>query len=228
VRLRSQWWAIALLASLLVIVLTVDRTLLRLDNAVYDHLLQITPAGLSPGRSAASSSSSPSSPMLVGLDDESIERLGRWPWSRSVHAALIERLQQAGARAIAYDVLFTEPGDPDDDARLAAALGRASAGGRRCSCRCCALRAMGPGPCRSCPCARQRRVWAMPRSSPMPMASSVRQRSSCRDRGQAPRFRQGGARSPPHGAACPFAGQCRCARPDRQARRPAHSARAGG
>jgi CHASE2 domain-containing sensor protein len=31
--------------------------------------------------------------MLVGLDDESIERLGRWPWSRSVHAALIERLQ---------------------------------------------------------------------------------------------------------------------------------------
>lgn len=130
-RLRSQWWAIALLASLLVIVLTVDRTLLRLDNAVYDHLLQITPAGLSPGRSAASSSSSssPSSPMLVGLDDESIERLGRWPWSRSVHAALIERLQQAGARAIAYDVLFTEPGDPDDDARLAAALGRASAGG---------------------------------------------------------------------------------------------------
>ncbi|GMM60215.1 CHASE2 domain-containing protein [Novosphingobium pituita] len=129
VRLRSQWWAIALLASLLVIVLTVDRTLLRLDNAVYDHLLQITPAGLSPGRSAASSSSSPSSPMLVGLDDESIERLGRWPWSRSVHAALIERLQQAGARAIAYDVLFTEPGDPDDDARLAAALGRASAGG---------------------------------------------------------------------------------------------------
>ena len=49
---------------------------------------------------------------LVTIDDTSIRKLeplvGRWPWPRLVHAALIDYLAQAGARVIAYDVLFTE------------------------------------------------------------------------------------------------------------------------
>ncbi len=49
---------------------------------------------------------------LVAIDDSSIRRLepavGRWPWPRLVHSALIDFLSRAPARVIVYDVLFTE------------------------------------------------------------------------------------------------------------------------
>ena len=42
--------------------------------------------------------------VIVAIDEESLAAIGRWPWSRRVHAAIVERLTQAGARAIALDV----------------------------------------------------------------------------------------------------------------------------
>lgn len=55
--------------------------------------------------------------VVVTIDEASIERLGRFPWRRRVHAALITRLTELGARTIAFDVLFTEPDldHPEDD-----------------------------------------------------------------------------------------------------------------
>jgi adenylate cyclase len=50
--------------------------------------------------------------VLVTIDDDSLRRMeplvGRWPWPRMVHAALIDFLAAGGARAIVYDVLFAE------------------------------------------------------------------------------------------------------------------------
>lgn len=50
--------------------------------------------------------------VLVWIDDDSIRRMeplvGRWPWPRLVHAAVIDYLAAAGARVIAYDILFAE------------------------------------------------------------------------------------------------------------------------
>lgn len=50
--------------------------------------------------------------VLVWVDDDSIRRMdplvGRWPWPRLTHAAVIDYLSAAGARVIAYDILFTE------------------------------------------------------------------------------------------------------------------------
>src|SRR5215471_12958155 len=46
---------------------------------------------------------------LVVIDDKSIAELGRWPWSRSHFATIVQRLQAAGARVIAFDMLFSEP-----------------------------------------------------------------------------------------------------------------------
>ena len=46
---------------------------------------------------------------IVDIDDASLRRLGQWPWPRSQVAELVERLQAAGAAAIAFDVLFAEP-----------------------------------------------------------------------------------------------------------------------
>lgn len=64
--------------------------------------------------------------IIVGIDDKSIAELGRWPWRRSFHAALIDSIDKDAPRAIGMDVLFTEPDErfPGDDALLAGALSR--------------------------------------------------------------------------------------------------------
>ena len=66
--------------------------------------------------------------VIVAIDEESVTAIGRWPWSRRVHAAIVEQLTQAGARAIALDLIFAEPdrADPGADAALAAALARSA------------------------------------------------------------------------------------------------------
>lgn len=46
---------------------------------------------------------------IVDIDDESLRRLGQWPWPRSVLAQLVGQLQDAGAAAIALDMLLAEP-----------------------------------------------------------------------------------------------------------------------
>ena len=43
---------------------------------------------------------------IIAIDDRSLAELGRWPWSRAQHAELIERLTDAGARAIALDLIL--------------------------------------------------------------------------------------------------------------------------
>lgn len=46
---------------------------------------------------------------VVDIDEASLARLGQWPWPRNVLARLLERLQQAGAAVVVFDVLFAEP-----------------------------------------------------------------------------------------------------------------------
>ena len=45
---------------------------------------------------------------IIDIDDESLARFGQWPWPRPVIARLVERLTQAGAAAIAFDIVFAE------------------------------------------------------------------------------------------------------------------------
>ena len=46
---------------------------------------------------------------IIDIDDASLERLGQWPWPRTRIAELTQRLQHAGAAAIAFDMVFAEP-----------------------------------------------------------------------------------------------------------------------
>ncbi|NKB56707.1 MAG: CHASE2 domain-containing protein [Alphaproteobacteria bacterium] len=46
---------------------------------------------------------------IVDIDDESLEKFGQWPWPRTRMAEIIYRLQQAGALAIVFDIVFAEP-----------------------------------------------------------------------------------------------------------------------
>jgi diguanylate cyclase (GGDEF)-like protein len=68
-----------------------------------------------------------SSPVaIVEIDSESLREIGRWPWPRAEHARLIERLTEAGTRALGYEVLFIDADQTDaaGDGRLEEALGR--------------------------------------------------------------------------------------------------------
>lgn len=65
---------------------------------------------------------------VVAVDDVTFSELGvQWPFPRSMHAKVIDRLTKAGAKVIAYDVQFTEPTDPDEDNALIEAVDRADA-----------------------------------------------------------------------------------------------------
>ncbi len=46
--------------------------------------------------------------VIVAIDDASLERLGRWPWSRVVIARLLDRLVTADAAVIGFDVVQSE------------------------------------------------------------------------------------------------------------------------
>jgi adenylate cyclase len=62
---------------------------------------------------------------VVGLDSASYPALGldpKLPWPRAKHAELIRTLERAGAKAIAFDVVFEDPGNPEQDEALRSAL----------------------------------------------------------------------------------------------------------
>lgn len=74
---------------------------------------------------------------IVAIDDESLVRHGQWPWSRQRLAALLTKLQAAGAAVVAFDILFSEQeraqaASTESEPSLGgdAALARALAAGR--------------------------------------------------------------------------------------------------
>src|SRR3954466_1564151 len=63
--------------------------------------------------------------VVVAIDDATFSQLQvHWPFERSLHGRMIERLHAAGAREIVYDVQFTEPTSPREDGALYDAAGR--------------------------------------------------------------------------------------------------------
>jgi len=47
--------------------------------------------------------------VIIDIDEKSLADEGRWPWPRNKIAALTERLFEAGAVVVGYDIFFTEP-----------------------------------------------------------------------------------------------------------------------
>ena len=62
---------------------------------------------------------------LVAIDDRALDTIGRWPWPRRTFARALDEIAAAGARAVAIDVLFTDPESAEADAALGAAIARA-------------------------------------------------------------------------------------------------------
>ncbi|WLH79398.1 CHASE2 and HATPase_c domain-containing protein [Pseudomonas sp. FP2335] len=83
---------------------------LALNNPLYDSLRRLAPLPVDPRI------------LLVTIDGPSLKKLGQWPWPRSLHADLIDRLSASQPAAILFDVIFSEPADPTHDKRLADAV----------------------------------------------------------------------------------------------------------
>ena len=46
---------------------------------------------------------------LLAIDDRSIDEVGRWPWSREKTAEVVKKVMDYGAKAIGFDIVFSEP-----------------------------------------------------------------------------------------------------------------------
>ncbi len=60
--------------------------------------------------------------VIIAIDQKSLDQFGPWPWPRTVHAGLIERLAAYRPRVIAFDVLFSQ--SAPEDPGFAAAISR--------------------------------------------------------------------------------------------------------
>lgn len=66
---------------------------------VFDTYQQIAPRAFDPNLPVK----------IVDIDDESLSRLGQWPWPRTILAKMVDRLAAAGVAAIGFDIVFAEP-----------------------------------------------------------------------------------------------------------------------
>ncbi len=46
---------------------------------------------------------------IIDIDDESLSRVGQWPWPRDVMAEIVARLNELGASAVVFDMVFSQP-----------------------------------------------------------------------------------------------------------------------
>ncbi len=107
---RRRTAAVALAAAALAALFGLTAPGRLANEAIYDQLS----TRLAPGPAPAA--------VIVAIDEPSFADLGLpWPWPREVHARLVASLRAAGARAVAFDVLFVDP--TASDAALASAMG---------------------------------------------------------------------------------------------------------
>ena len=62
--------------------------------------------------------------VMVNIDDQSLREFGNWPWSRTLHARLVDRLTAEKANRIFFDINFSYPAKASEDRAFADALKR--------------------------------------------------------------------------------------------------------
>lgn len=101
-RALADWTATmipALIGIAIVLMLTASPGVERLRNLAFDQYQRWEPRWWSYGTPVR----------VVDIDDESLARLGPWPWPRRQMAELVESLKGNDAGVIAFDMLLSEP-----------------------------------------------------------------------------------------------------------------------
>ena len=93
----TRSWFLQLIVIGIFLLFLVNGSIQRFDDGAYDWALSYKTAA--PDERI----------VIVTIDEQSISALGRWPWSREIHADFIQRLNQANPESIAYLPFFFEP-----------------------------------------------------------------------------------------------------------------------
>ncbi|MEO8656353.1 MAG: CHASE2 domain-containing protein, partial [Ramlibacter sp.] len=94
---RTDWFVAVIVTAAVLVLHQVTDAVDTLDRRFYDFAS--TSSGRQPSDRIA----------VIAIDDQSIANIGRWPWTRDVHAQLIDRLAAAKAKTIVYTTFFFEP-----------------------------------------------------------------------------------------------------------------------
>lgn len=94
---------VVLLIAVVAIALLIDFTGLtwRLEQMVTDVEMQLWKRN------------APQDIAIIAVDEKSLRTYGRWPWSRRIHASLLDRLGEVGTGPVIFDVLFADANDRD-------------------------------------------------------------------------------------------------------------------
>lgn len=110
----------ALLLELVVLVVLVvgfaglathNNWLTTLDRGLYDRVVTLLGGPV------------PDDIVIVGIDEQSLQRFGRWPWRRPEQARLLRAIAAAEPREVLVDIVYSEPTTSDADIELGSALG---------------------------------------------------------------------------------------------------------
>jgi adenylate cyclase len=116
-RLRQP--AVALAAGLLAVALVVALSFSRTWDAVDWKAFDLFTSWSAPGASTQPI-------VILAIDEPTFQELRQqWPFPRSLHARLLERVRADGALAVGFDIVFAEPSQPQQDAAFAQAITRA-------------------------------------------------------------------------------------------------------
>ena len=109
-----EWLLISLVLAVGCVAALRQDWFLRLDQTLYDNAIELF-------RRAPSDDI-----VIVGIDEESLRQIGRFPWSRAVYATLIDKLTAAQAKVIGVDIVLTEPDihNPNADRALGESIRR--------------------------------------------------------------------------------------------------------
>jgi EAL domain-containing protein (putative c-di-GMP-specific phosphodiesterase class I)/CHASE2 domain-containing sensor protein len=62
--------------------------------------------------------------VAISIDEPSLRQVGNWPWPRRYDGEMVDRLMDAGAKRVFFDVNFSYPSNPADDKAFAEAVER--------------------------------------------------------------------------------------------------------
>src|SRR5262245_2937022 len=98
----KRWLEIVLPGLLLLVAAMISlqqpATLAHLQNLVWDNFQRAKPRIYQPVPVR-----------IVDIDEQTLSRLGQWPWPRTEVARLVDRLKESGAATVVFDILFSEP-----------------------------------------------------------------------------------------------------------------------
>lgn len=94
---KTDWFAGLVIVSIAIVLHLTTDVMGTLERRFYDV-------------ASTSTSRQPSDRIaVIAIDDASIANLGRWPWPRNIHAALIDKLAAAKTKTIVHTAFFFEP-----------------------------------------------------------------------------------------------------------------------